>query len=130
MKGTRSVIVLRPQDLYYSSLAAKRIVTKFGEQEDWRAHFREKVMSSLQDQVTKVIMEKRDSDKGLSLWILRNFWRCTVKSDTITGNWMSFKNDEKCFLFHLKSSFRSQDISVFVSTFLPCRKTASLERSG
>ena len=21
-----------------------------------------------------------------------------------------FKNDEKCFLFHLKSSFRSQDI--------------------
>ena len=25
-----------------------------------------------------------------------------------------FKNDEKCFLFHLKSSYRSQDISVFV----------------
>ena len=24
--------------------------------------------------------------------------------------WKSFKNDEKCFLFHLKSSFRSQDI--------------------
>ena len=22
----------------------------------------------------------------------------------------SFKNDEKCFLFHLRSSFRSQDI--------------------
>ena len=28
-----------------------------------------------------------------------------------------FKNDEKCFLFHLKTSFRSQDIYVFVSTF-------------
>ena len=27
------------------------------------------------------------------------------------------KNDEKCFLFHLKSSFRSQDISVIVLTF-------------
>ena len=25
-------------------------------------------------------------------------------------NWKPFKNDEKCFLFHLKSSFRSQDI--------------------
>ena len=23
---------------------------------------------------------------------------------------LSLKNDEKCFLFHLKSSFRSQDI--------------------
>ena len=23
--------------------------------------------------------------------------------------WKPFKNDEKCFLFHLKSSFRSQD---------------------
>ena len=25
-------------------------------------------------------------------------------------NWKPFKNDEKCFLFHLKSSFRSQDM--------------------
>ena len=24
--------------------------------------------------------------------------------------WKPFKNDEKCFLFHLKNSFRSQDI--------------------
>ena len=28
-----------------------------------------------------------------------------------------FKNDEKYFFFHLKSSFRSQDIYIFVSTF-------------
>ena len=27
------------------------------------------------------------------------------------------KNDEKCFLFRLKNSFRSQDISVFVLNF-------------
>ena len=27
-----------------------------------------------------------------------------------------FKIDEKCFLFQLKSSFRSQDIQIFVST--------------
>ena len=25
-------------------------------------------------------------------------------------HWKPFKNDEECFLFHLKSSFRSQDI--------------------
>ena len=27
--------------------------------------------------------------------------------------WKPFKNDEKCFLFHLKSSFRCQDIKWF-----------------
>ena len=38
------------------------------------------------------------------------FKGCTPKSESIFGNCMPFKNDEKCFLFHLKSSFRSQDI--------------------
>ena len=33
-----------------------------------------------------------------------------------------FKNDENCFLFHLKSSFCSQDISIFALTFWSCRK--------
>ena len=33
-----------------------------------------------------------------------------LKSETIFVNWKPFKNDEKCFLVHLKSSFRSQDI--------------------
>ena len=28
--------------------------------------------------------------------------------------WKPFKNYEKCFLFHLKSSFHSQDIQLFV----------------
>ena len=28
--------------------------------------------------------------------------------------WQPFKNYEKCFLFHLKSSFRSRDIQIFV----------------
>ena len=28
--------------------------------------------------------------------------------------WQSFKNYEKCFLFHLKSSFHSRDIQIFV----------------
>ena len=43
------------------------------------------------------------------------FYFCTT--------WWSFKNHEKCFLFHLKSSFRSRDIQIFVfpspSIFLP-----------
>ena len=32
-----------------------------------------------------------------------------------------FKNYEKCFLFHLKSSFRSRDIQMFVIFSLPFR---------
>ena len=31
--------------------------------------------------------------------------------------WQPFKNYEKCFLFHLKSSFRSWDIQIFVIFF-------------
>ena len=37
-------------------------------------------------------------------------------------DWKLFKNDEKCFLFHLKSCYRSQDILVFVASFWSCRK--------
>ena len=29
-------------------------------------------------------------------------------------NWQPFKNYERCFLFHLKSSFRSRDIQIFL----------------
>ena len=36
--------------------------------------------------------------------------RCTLRSDTTFGNWKPFKNDEKGFLSHVKSSFCSQDI--------------------
>ena len=54
-----------------------------------------------------------------------------LKSDSLTFqkkffcyllDWKPFKNDEKLFLLHLKSSFLSQDISVFVATFWSCRK--------
>ena len=37
--------------------------------------------------------------------------------------WKAFKNDEKCFLFHVKNSFHSQDISISALTFLVSRKT-------
>ena len=37
----------------------------------------------------------------------RFFKGATHNSTTIFDNWKPFKNDEKCFLFALKSSFRS-----------------------
>ena len=43
-------------------------------------------------------------------------------------HWKSFKNDEKRFLFHRKSSFRSQDILVFVMPFWSCRKNGLIRK--
>ena len=40
-----------------------------------------------------------------------------------------FKNDEKCFLFNLKSSFRFQDIWVFVINFRSCRKNGLIRKT-
>ena len=37
--------------------------------------------------------------------------------------WKAFKSDEKCFLIHVKSSFRSWDVYIFALTFWSCRKT-------
>ena len=48
--------------------------------------------------------------------------RRTLRSEATFGSCKSFKNNEKCFLFHLKSSFCSQDIYVFVLTFWSCNK--------
>ena len=41
---------------------------------------------------------------------------------------MMMKIDEKCFLFHLKSSFSSQDIYVLSQRLGHAGKTARLER--
>ena len=38
------------------------------------------------------------------------FYRCTLRSQTIFSNWKTFKNDEKCFLFYFRGTFRSPDI--------------------
>ena len=55
-------------------------------------------------------------------------WRRTLKSEIIFDNWKSFKNDEKCFLFHFKSYSRYQDILIFVLSFWSSRKTIGLVR--
>ena len=39
-----------------------------------------------------------------------------------------FKANGKCFLFYLKSSFHSVDISVFVTTFRSCRENGLIRR--
>ena len=49
-------------------------------------------------------------------------------SETIFGSWKFLKSYEKCFLFHVKSSFRSQDIKVFVLTFLVMYKTGLIRK--
>ena len=46
-------------------------------------------------------------------FFIRNTWQVKGTLPCLKqffGNWKPFKNDEKCFLFHLKSFFRSQDI--------------------
>ena len=43
-------------------------------------------------------------------------------------DWKPFQNDEKWFLFHLKSFFRPQDISVFAMTFWSCRKNSLIRK--
>ena len=45
-------------------------------------------------------------------------------------DWKPFKNEEKCFLFHLKSSFRTQDIFVFVKPYWLCRKNGLIRKVG
>ena len=51
------------------------------------------------------------------------------KKKNYLPNWKPFKNDEKCFLFRLKSSFCPQDIFKFLSwLFGHFEKAAWLER--
>ena len=51
--------------------------------------------------------------------VWENFWQLKA-----------FKNDEKCFLFHAKSSFYSWDIYIFVQTFRLLRKKIWQESFG
>ena len=44
-------------------------------------------------------------------------------------DWKPFKNDEKCFLFHLKSSFRFQDDQVSVTIFGHAEKSSKFMTS-
>ena len=53
-------------------------------------------------------------NKFIEHFVFYHFSLCYIFSSlTILKSDSPFKNDEKCSLFHLKSSFRSQDIQFF-----------------
>ena len=53
------------------------------------------------------------------------------KNIFLTLQWNEgLKNDEKCFLFDLNSSLRSQDIQIFVLTFCSCRKNGLIRKNN
>ena len=66
--------------------------------------------------------------------VLFPWWR--TYAQTVTSqkylcyllDWNPFRNDEKCFLFHLKSTSRSQDIQVFVMAFWSCRENGLIRK--
>ena len=53
------------------------------------------------------------------LWLLKACVCYFLSKFYIFIKWWTFKNYEKCFLFHLQSSFRSQEIQIFVIFSLP-----------
>ena len=75
---------------------------------------------------TKTMLCREALHQFMDLLILKGAF--FARSETIFDNWKPFQNDEKCFLFHLKSSFRSQDILIFHLKCWSCRKTTLLER--
>ena len=59
--------------------------------------------------------DKTESRQSTKMLRLSFNVRCMEVDDhkidyKVRDNWNPSKNDEKCFLFHLKNSFRSQDI--------------------
>ena len=55
--------------------------------------------------------------RGFILKLTERLQTRTLRSETSFGIWKLFKKDEKCFLFHLESSFRSQDIYILSCLF-------------
>ena len=58
---------------------------------------------------TEVVYEDFSKDKECLILVIIQL-KVHSKSEILFGYWNPFKNYEKCFLFHLKSSFHSQDI--------------------
>ena len=54
-------------------------------------------------------------------------WRRSLRSETIFCNWKPFKNDWKCFLFHLKSFFVIK-IFTFLLDFLVMYKNGFIRK--
>ena len=62
---------------------------------------------------------------GLHFTLKSDFQKVTFEKNLLyLFHRKRFKNYKKCFLFHLKSSFRSQDIYVFILTFGHVQETS------
>ena len=57
--------------------------------------------------VRNIILQKIILD--LFMLVINLVLKVLLRFEAVFGNWKPFKNYEKCFLFHLKSSFHSQD---------------------
>ena len=55
-------------------------------------------------------------------------WLSPSKNCLVILDWKPFKNDDKCFLFYLKSACHSQDILVFVTIFRSCKKNGLIRK--
>ena len=77
----------------------------------------------LRNTLRRFIKREEIKDKKACYIVVLNVEGALSGLREFSCNWKPFKNDEKCFLFYLKSSFRSQDISVFVISFWSCIKT-------
>ena len=72
-----------------------------------------------------------ETNSGTVVSTKRPHWHGDIKvglSPSKKFCFICFKNDEKCFWFHLKSSFRSQDIYFFILTFWSCRKNGLIRK--
>ena len=86
------------------------------------------IFSISQRQTTIKLIEEQDRDRRY-IKIADQFHRerATLRPDTTKSPLKIMKND---FYFHLKSSFRSKDIEIFVLTFRSYIKTVRSERQG
>ena len=86
-------------------------------------------ISRIAKQVTLQILEKMilETQENKLFSSMQNWFH---QSRTLPFQTKPFNNDEKCYLFHPRSSFCSQEIQIFVVTFCSCRKMAWLEKEG
>ena len=95
-----------------------------------RKHKKTQKNSSIVSQKNYLKMQTFRNSNWIKLWPHTNNTYNTILQlllkfhsfEKTSDNWKPYKIDEKCFLFHVKSSFCSQDIYIVVLTIRSCRK--------
>ena len=80
-----------------------------------------KILPTLSSEIIFLNWAKKNICGGLEL-LFKSRLLPSKKVSFYLLPWKPFKDDEKCFLFHIKSSFRSQDILTFVLKFRSYRR--------